>query len=69
MKGGVTSTASGTKNPDMKADNWFPGRATITKEESEGVEPTAAERQEVDEVLLERALEHWSGRRFCNVCS
>ena len=53
VKGAVTSTASGSKNPDRKADNWFPGRATITKEESEGVKLTAAESQEVDEVVPE----------------
>ena len=47
MKGAVTSTASGPKNLDKKADHWSLRRATITKEESEGVKLTAAEGQEV----------------------
>ena len=33
VKGVVTSTASGSKNPDRKADYWSPGRATIKKGE------------------------------------
>ena len=36
----------------MMADHWSPG-ATITKEESEGVRLTAADREEVNGVILE----------------
>ena len=42
VKGAVTNTESGSKNPDRKADHWSP-RATITKEEGEEVRLTAAE--------------------------
>ena len=54
VKGAVTSSASGSKNPDGKADHWSPRRATITKEGIEGVKLTAAESQKVDEVVPER---------------
>ena len=39
----VTSTASGSKNPEKKADHWSPRTRTLTREESEGVKLIADE--------------------------
>ena len=47
VEGAVTGTASGSKNLDGEADHWSSG-AAISKEESEGVRLSAAERQEMN---------------------
>ena len=46
VKGGVTRTASGSKNSDMKADCWSSRSATITKEDMEEVEPPSSTEKE-----------------------
>ena len=47
VEGAVTGTASRSKNPDGKADHQS-ADAAITKEESERVRSTPAERQEMN---------------------
>ena len=49
----VAGTASGSKNLDGKADHLSSG-AAITREEGKGVRLTAAEKQEMNGVILER---------------
>ena len=52
-EGTVTDAASGSKNPDGKANHW-PSGAVSTKEESEKVRRMAAERQDMNEVVEEQ---------------
>ena len=59
LKGGVTrTTASGFRNPDMKADCWSAERASVMKEVDEEESPIATESTKVEEAATGRGLEH-----------
>ena len=61
VEGAVTSSASGSKNLDGKADRWSAGVA-ITKRKMERL--TAAERQEMDGAIPEIQPASWAEGPF-----
>ena len=52
VEGAVSGAASGSKNPDGKADHW-PAGAVSTKEEGEKGRRMVAKRQEMNRIIPE----------------
>ena len=63
VEGRFSVAASGSTNPEGKADRWL-GRTVLTKEEREGVKLAGNERQEM-EVRRLLVWEAFAGRHVC----
>ena len=70
VKGGVTSTASGSQNLDMKADCWSAERSTISKEGDKEASLTKTKSTNVEEAVAGEeasSMEAEGGFMMCEV--